>query len=99
MSRKRKVRVRVACTGDAGATCSGTLKLERRGKSLGSKRFTLAAGATAKVVVKLKKSAFKKVKRKRHGLKANLILSGTDSSGAQFGSSKSVRLLRPRRRG
>ena len=98
VSRKGKVRVRVACAGDAGATCEGKAKLKRRGKMLGSKRFTIAAGKTTKVVVKLRKSAFKKVKRSQHGLKAKLSVNGTDSSGAQFGSKKSVKLLRPKRR-
>jgi len=38
------------------------------------------------------------VKRSQHGLKAKLSVNGTDSSGAQFGSKKSVKLLRPKRR-
>jgi hypothetical protein len=93
---KRRVRVRVACVGDAGAFCKGTVRLKRAGRRYGTKAFTIAAGKTATVRVKLRKSAFKTVKRAKRGKKVRLTVRGADSAGARFSVSRSVTLLRPK---
>ena len=92
--RKGRVKVRLSCLGDGGARCTGKVRFKKRGKTLGSKAFSIAAGRSATVRVKLKKAALKKVKRTRRGIKATLSVVGTDTSGAKFTARKDVRLLR-----
>jgi hypothetical protein len=94
LDRKGRVVVRLSCAGDAGARCAGKVKLARRGKTAGSKQFSIRAGKTAKVAVKLSKKVRKQIKRAGdRGLKATLRVSGTDTSGAKISSRKTVRLL------
>jgi murein tripeptide amidase MpaA len=96
VSSKRRVRVRVLCAGDTGAKCKGTLRLRKGGKRYGTKTFTIAAGKTATLSVKLRKSAFRAVKRAKRGKKVSLTLRGADSAGRRFSVSRSVTLLRPK---
>ena len=95
--RKRRVKVRVSCAGDAGATCKGKAQLLRKGKAWGGKRFTIAAGTTKTVAIKLKKSAFKALKRKG-SQKLTLKVTGKDSASAAFAASKTVRVLAPKKK-
>ncbi len=97
VDRKRRVKVRVQCTGDTGATCKGRVRIKAKGKTLGSKRFTIAAGKSRSVVVKLKKASFKKLVRTRTR-KVTLRLSGQDSAGARIAAKRSVILRAPKRR-
>jgi hypothetical protein len=97
-NRRRQVRVRVNCAGDAGAACQGKVRLVRRGRTLGSRTFRIAAGETATVRVTLKRSAFKALKKAKRGKVATLRISGGDSSGAKLAAQQSVRLLRPKQR-
>ncbi len=46
-------RVRVACTVETAGPCRGTLLLAKRRRALGSGRFALRAGASARIAVKL----------------------------------------------
>ena len=58
--RKGRVKLRIACDGDAGAACNVKVQLLRKStKVWGAKRFTIAAGKAKTVKVKLRKSAFK----------------------------------------
>lgn len=82
VDRRGKVRVRVACTGDAGAACRGTLKLVRGKRTYGSKRFSVKAGRTATVKVKLR----------RKTRRATVVITGTDSAGARINARQAVRL-------
>ena len=91
------MKVRVQCTGDTGATCKGRVRIKAKGKTLGSKRFTIAAGKSRSVVVKLKKASFKKLVRTRTR-KVTLRLSGQDSAGARIAAKRSVILGAPKRR-
>ena len=96
--RKRRVKVRVSCAGDAGATCKGKAQLLRKGKAWGGKKFTIAAGQTKTVKIKLKKSAFKVLKRKGKQ-KLTLKVTGTDSAAAAFTARKTVKVLAPKKKG
>ncbi len=53
--RRGKVKVPLSCLGPGA--CTGTLTLSRAGKTYGTAAFTLAAGATGSVKVKLSKAA------------------------------------------
>jgi murein tripeptide amidase MpaA len=97
VGRKGRVHVRINCSGDRGTRCKGKLRLKRRGKLLGAKKYSIAAGKTKTVTVKLKRAAFKQLKRKR-SLKVTLRVSGKDGAGQKYASSKRVKLLAPRRR-
>ena len=70
----------------------------RSAKRYGAKAFSIRAGKTATVRVKLSKKAFKRLKRTRRRIKVALRATGTDTSGAKMSATKSVRLLRPKRR-
>ena len=48
--------VRVRCEGDAG-TCAGAIRLRAGGKTLGTGRFEIAAGAKRTISVKLNRRA------------------------------------------
>jgi hypothetical protein len=91
------VKLRVACVGDAGATCNVQAALKRLGKTLGSKKTTIAAGQTRTVRVKLKRSSFRILKR-RGARKANVVLTGTDSAGLALHGKQRVTLLRPKKK-
>ncbi len=78
-----------------GAKCSGRVRFARGTRTLGAKRFTMAAGQTRTVKVKLKKSAFKALKR-AGTRKVTLAISGTDASAARFAAKQTVRLLAPK---
>jgi hypothetical protein len=95
--RKRRIKVRVSCEGDAGATCDGKAALKRHGKTFGSKSFTMAAGDTQTVRVKLKRASFRKLQRKG-SRRANAVLSGTDSSGSPLAAKQAVKLLRTKKK-
>jgi hypothetical protein len=96
-SRKGRVKVRLACEGDAGATCAGRVRFLRRGKSWGGKRVTMAAGETDRVKVKLREKAFRRLKRK-DSQRVTLRVSGKDSAGTAFAEQVRVKLLEPKRK-
>jgi hypothetical protein len=87
-NRKGKVRVRVRCTeqsrciGRLTLTSVAKLAAKRKAKrlKLGSARFNIVGGKTARVTVKLSRRAFKVLKRK-HSLKVVVALSGKDVAG------------------
>jgi hypothetical protein len=54
VSRSRTVSVRVNCSGDAGAVCRGTIEVLRGKTKLGTKKYTVRAGKTATVKVRVK---------------------------------------------
>jgi len=90
--------VRLTCAGDTGARCSGTVRVVRRGKTAGSKRFSIRAGRTATIKVKVSKKVRKRAKRSDRGLVLSLRVSGTDTSGARISAHKTIRLLSPKGR-
>ena len=98
------MKVRVRCSGDAGARCAGNVRIFRRSRAqvaavrtLGRRTFSIAAGRTQTVRVKLTRKTRRQVIRRRK-LSATLRVAGTDSSGAKFGGARRVLLLAPRRR-
>ena len=75
VDRRGRLSVRVACTGDAGAVCRGTLKLARGSTTYGSKQFKIAAGKTATVKLTLRAKA-------RRAMKSGRTVKATLSTGA-----------------
>jgi hypothetical protein len=82
--RKKRVRIKVSCRGQAVGSCAGKLslsaKLKGKRRKLGRASFTVHAGRTARVTVKVKKKALKVLVGKRK-LKANAVAVATDARG------------------
>jgi murein tripeptide amidase MpaA len=91
LDRKGRVKVRVRGEGDDGAVVNGKLLLVRGKQQYGAKRFSVRAGQTTTVAVRLRKSARKAV-RSGKTLKVTLAARGTDSSGASIAARRAVRL-------
>jgi hypothetical protein len=89
----KKARVRVAIEGDAGATVAGRVKLARGKASYGSKRFKGTAGQVLSVDVRLSKQARRMLARGK-ALKATVLATGADGSGAAINARRAVRLAR-----
>ena len=95
------MKVRIAGEGDAGAMATGRLRVVRGTKQYGAKRFSVRAGQTKTVKVKLRKST-RRALRSGKALRATLTAKGTDSSGASIAARQEVGAAqgqnRPRRR-
>jgi hypothetical protein len=91
--KKRKAKVKIGCPADAPPPCAGTLELTYAGghKTAGSAPFSIAAGATATVKVKISKKALKKLHRK-HKLATQAAAAATDGAGTSVTTSGAVKL-------
>jgi hypothetical protein len=78
--RKGVARIKVTCPVSAIGRCLGKLTLTKGKRKLGSRSFSIAAGRTARVRVKLSKAARRTLKRK-HRLKAIATARAHDSRG------------------
>ena len=87
------MKVRIAGAGDAGAVAKGRLRLVRGAKQVGAARFSVAAGQTKQVRVKVARSARRAVARGK-AVTATLSAKGPDSSGASIAARATVRLTR-----
>ena len=63
-----------------------------------TRRFSIRAGRTATIKVKVSKKVRKRAKRSDRGLVLSLRVSGTDTSGARISARKTIRLLPPKGR-
>jgi hypothetical protein len=88
-SKKGKVKVSLACTSDT--TCKGRVRLLRNGKTLGKKGFSIDAGQSKRLSVKLSKSA-KRMLAKKGSLRVRLSVHGADMSGGSINASRRIRL-------
>jgi hypothetical protein len=93
MSRTGYVRVRVRCA-DA-EPCVGGLKLYRRGRRVGSKRFTIAASTTARVRVHLSRYARQLVRRRGY-LRVLGVARARDAAGNLGTARARFRIVKPR---
>jgi hypothetical protein len=85
---KGRARVAISCPAGSGG-CSGKLTLSSGKKTIGSATFTLAAGASKKVAVKLSAAARKRLMK--HGsLKAKAVAAAKDAAGASKRSSATI---------
>jgi PKD repeat protein len=81
------VRFKLACPVAASGTCTGTVTLTQpasakaKAVTLGTARFSIAAGRTGTVAVKLT-SAGRRALRSRSSLKSTVTIAGRDSTGA-----------------
>ena len=73
--------------------CKGTLRLRRNGKTLGKKAFSIDAGQSKRLTVKLSKSA-KRMLTKKGSLRVRLSVQGVDASGSSINASRRIRLAR-----
>jgi Ca2+-binding RTX toxin-like protein len=90
--------VSVACPAVEGAACSGTATLrDAGGRSLGSRAFTVAAGATAKLKVKLSRSARKRLGRGSRRLAGRVEVNGLDAAGMPTSTAAAVTLTGAKR--
>jgi hypothetical protein len=83
VSKKGVAKVKVKCPGAASGACTGTLKLTaklRKRVTIGSKRFTIRAGATRPVNVRLTKTA-RAALRKNGRLNALASAAAKDARG------------------
>jgi murein tripeptide amidase MpaA len=90
-SKKGRVKVSLACT--SPAPCKGTLRLRRNGKTLGKKAFSIEAGQSKRLTVKLSKSA-KRMLTKKGSLLVRLSVQGADAGGSSINASRRIRLAR-----
>jgi hypothetical protein len=85
---KGRAHVAVSCPAGSGG-CSGKLTLNSGKKTIGSAKFTVAAGASKKVAVKL--SAAARTRLAKHGsLKARAVAMAKDAAGAGQRSSAAI---------
>jgi Zinc carboxypeptidase len=90
-SKKGKVKVSLACTSDT--TCKGRVRLLRNGKTLGKKAFSIDAGQSKRLSVKLSRSA-RRMLAKKGSLRVRLSVQGADASGGSINASRRIRLAR-----
>jgi murein tripeptide amidase MpaA len=89
MSKKGRVKVRLGCS--SPAACEGVLRLRRNGKTLGRKAFSIDAGKSKRLTVKLSKSA-KRTLLKKGSLRVRLSVQGADANGGLINASRRIRL-------
>jgi hypothetical protein len=93
--KKGKAPVSIGCPTGIPTPCAGTLTLSYRHGSktstAGKASFSIAAGVTQKVKVKLKKPAFRRVEG-RGKLKVSAFADATDGAGTSAGTSGKVKL-------
>ena len=66
VDRKRRTKVRLSCGPTKGAQCKGVVSLTRSKKTLmGRRSFTIAANKSRNVTVRIKKSAYRRLTRKK----------------------------------
>jgi hypothetical protein len=90
LSKSGKAKVKLTCPKTAAGSCDGTLTLLRKGKSVGSKSFTIAAGKAARVSVKVSAAV------PRKGLPVKARADAKDATGQARTTSATLTLLRPR---
>jgi hypothetical protein len=90
-TKRGRVKVRVGCTSDT--TCKGVVRLRRNGKTLAKKGFTIGAGKSKVLTLKLSKSARRLLARKG-SLRVRLSVQGTDAKGGSINASRRLRLAR-----
>jgi YVTN family beta-propeller protein len=89
-------RISVACAEQTAIFCRGTLLLAQNGRSLGSGRFSVRAGASARVAVKLTGAALKALAR-RGTLAARATARASDTLEHEARVSRAVVLRQARR--
>jgi hypothetical protein len=93
-ARKGKVRVRVSCPRSADRFCAGTLRLRSGKRTLGFKRYRVAAGKAKTVTVRLNKRGRRLLARKGGRMRVTAAATSRDASGVLRRSSRRVTLLR-----
>jgi hypothetical protein len=96
MSRAGRVRLRVSCP-RSERRCWIRLRLRRGGRDLARRTVTVAGGKTAKVTLRLRRSARRRVVHSR-SLKVVAVAAAHDQAGNRATTRTRLRVLAPRRR-
>jgi hypothetical protein len=80
MSTRGRVRVRVRCGADELAECAGVLRLYRRGRRVGARKFVIDPGESKRVGVRLSRST-RRLVRRRGRLRLKGVARARDASG------------------
>jgi Ca2+-binding RTX toxin-like protein len=95
LSRRGHARVRLRCPATAKVACKGTLRLERtvrrRRRKLGARTFTIAAGRSATVRVKVPRKARRSLGRR--GARVKALVAASDAVSAKRISNRTIRVL------
>jgi Ca2+-binding RTX toxin-like protein len=78
LSRRGVARLRLTCPPGAGQQCAGTLRLKRGRRTLAARRFSIAAGKSGSVSVRLSRRARRAIPRP--GLSVRVVVSARDSA-------------------
>jgi hypothetical protein len=93
--KKRKAKVAIGCPAGTPTPCGGTLTLSysqgKKTRTAGTASFSVEAGTTGKIKVKLSKRALKTL-GKRHKLKLTASATATDGAGKTASSTGKVKL-------
>ena len=99
LDRRGYARLRVSCPSTAQQSCIGTLKIQRRvrGRTVtaGSRRFSVAAGRSTVVKVRVTRATRRSIGRR--GLRVSAVASVRDVASATRTAKRDVRILRARR--
>jgi hypothetical protein len=90
-SKKGRVKVSLTCTSDTA--CKGMVRLRRNGKTLGKKAFSIDAGQSKRLTLKLSRFG-KRMLTKKGSLRVRLSVQGADASGGSINASRRIRLAR-----
>jgi RTX calcium-binding nonapeptide repeat (4 copies) len=83
LTRRGVARLRLRCTGGAAERCSGVLKLKRRTeRTLGKRRFSVAAGATRTVRIRLPRAVRTRIEPRGLRARAVAVFAGGRASRA-----------------
>jgi Ca2+-binding RTX toxin-like protein len=84
-------RLRVGCPAAARERCTGTLRLKRGRRTLGSRRFSIAAGTTGRVTIRLSKADRRAIPPT--GLRVRAVASARDAASSARVSRRRLRIL------
>lgn len=91
IDRHGRIKLQLHCWATSAERCTGTLKLKRQARTVASRSFTIASGATAKVRVPLAREARPAAGKK---LRVQALTWTRDASGREWTSQRALTLSR-----
>jgi hypothetical protein len=94
VDRKRRTKVRLSCGPSVGKRCKGTVTLTRAKKTrMGRRAFTITANKSRSVTVRIKQSAYKRLKAKKR-IRTTITLVTRGADGVLRKKSRHVTMVR-----
>ena len=93
VDKHRRTKVRLSCGPTFKNLCRGTVTLRRGKKAMGRKSFTVTANKNRNVTVRIKKSAYKRLKRKGK-IRTTITVVTRGSDGVLRKKSRRVTMVR-----